>query len=66
MSFICSAPPPLTDYSHAENTWEPKRNIHREAVADFEWLQRLPFVLSELLELPPHCLDSTLAAEGLL
>ena len=59
-------PPPFAAYPHAENTWEPKRNIHPEELADFDWMQRLPFVLSELLELPPHCPESLLAAEGLL
>ena len=41
-------------FPHEEDTWEPKKNLHPEALEDYEWKKRLPFALSELLELPPH------------
>ena len=52
--------------SYEESTWEPLRNLHPEALRDFEWKRRLPFALSELLELPPHVPIEVLAQERLL
>uniref|UniRef100_A0A0D3KVX6 Chromo domain-containing protein n=2 Tax=Emiliania huxleyi TaxID=2903 RepID=A0A0D3KVX6_EMIH1 len=37
-----------------EGTWEPRKHLHPEALADFEWGRALPFALFELLELAPH------------
>ena len=49
-----------------EGTWEPRKHLHPEALADFEWGRALPFALFELLELAPHAPLEVLAREGLL
>ena len=51
---------------HSENTWEQPKNLHEEAVEEFEWKRKLPVALSEVLELPPHVSGDALEAEHLL
>ena len=43
-----------------------RKHMHDEAIADFDRVQKLPFALSELLELPPHAPEALLAREKLL
>ena len=49
-----------------EGTWEERKHLHAEAIADFERTLKVPFALSELLELPPHASAEALALEGML
>ena len=48
------------------HTWEAKKHMHKDAIEDFERTAKLPFVLSELLELPPHASAALLEREHLL
>ena len=53
-------------FPHEGNTWEAKKHMHKDAIEDFERTAKLPFVLSELLELPPHASAALLEREHLL
>ena len=52
--------------AYEESTWEPRKNLHPEALRDFEWKRQLPFTLSELLMLPPHAPIEVLEQQRLL
>ena len=53
-------------FPHEGNTWEAKKHMHKDAIEDFERTAKLPFALSELLELPPHASAALLEREHLL
>ena len=54
------------DFDHDNNTWQERKHLHEDAVADYDRMAKLPFALSELLELPPHAESDLLARELLL